>query len=59
MKPRLRDLSITFQRAGERRLKSYNWEECQRLDRDVLRTEAEFIPEKRSFYKLRNNFEEL
>lgn len=30
-----------------------------RLDRDVLRTEAEFISEKRSFYKLKNNFEEL
>lgn len=53
MKPRLRDVSIMLQRAGKRGLRSRNWEECQRQDRNVLRTEVEFISEKRSFYKLK------
>lgn len=32
---------------------SHNWEECQRLDEEVLRTEAEFISEKRYSYTLK------
>lgn len=53
MKLRSTEFSIILQRAGARGLMSHNWEECQILDEEVLRTEAEFVSEKRYSYRLK------